>query len=150
MSINHGVVWWSELMTRDVEKAVAWYREVCGWSIEPMPMERGTYFVAVAHGKPVAGIMDMSGMEHLAEVPPHWFTYFAVDDVERAMEQTRATGGEVMRPPFDVPGVGRIGIVKDPTGAALGFMKPVFEGDSLVDADRDMEEEEVEADNFPI
>ncbi len=151
MSINHGAVWWSELMTRDIGTSVAWYGEVCGWKIEPMPMEGGgTYYVAVAHGKPVAGIMDMSDIAHLAEAPPHWFTYFAVDDVERAVEQTVAAGGKVIRPPFDVPEVGRIGIVEDPAGAAVGFMKPIFESDTLVEGDRETGETEAEEDNFPV
>ena len=104
MSFNHGAVWWSELMTRDVAGAKAYYRDVCGWVFDETPMEDGSiYQVAVAHGKPVAGIFDMASMDDAGEVPAHWFTYFAVDDVDRALEQTRAAGGTVVRPAFDVP-----------------------------------------------
>ena len=110
MSFNHGSVWWSELMTRDVASAVAWYRDICGWTFEATEMEAGTYQVAMAHGEPVAGIMDMSGMPHLDGVPPHWFTYFAVDDVDAALTQVKALGGALIRPPFDVPGIGRIAL----------------------------------------
>jgi uncharacterized protein len=34
-------------------------------------------------------------------------------------------GGKLMRPPFDVPDVGRLGFAMDSTGAALGLMTPV-------------------------
>ena len=69
-------------MTRDIEAAVAWYRDVCGWTFETMEMEDGSaYHVAIAHGRPVAGITDMKMGYDKDEVPPRWFTYFAVDDV---------------------------------------------------------------------
>lgn len=124
MSLTHGAIWWSELMTRDAAAARAYYTDVCGWQLEDMPMEQGTYCVASAHGKPIAGIMDMTGLPGMDALPPHWFTYIAVDDVEAAVEATAAAGGSVTRAPFDVPGVGRIAIVTDPSGAAVGLMTP--------------------------
>ena len=156
MSFNHGAVWWSELMTRDVPGALAYYKTVCGWSFDKMPMQDGSdYHIAIAHGKPIAGIMDMSAMDEHAEVPPHWFTYFAVDDVDVAMDQTRFAGGEIRRPPMHVPGVGRIAIVVDPSGAAAGIMTPEFPGDELVAADAAAEagpepEDDLDEDNFPV
>ena len=36
----------------------------------------------------------------------------------------KAAGGEIRRPPFDIPGIGRIAMIADPTGAALGLMTP--------------------------
>ena len=129
MSQIHGTVWWSELMTRDVDAAREYYARVCGWDFDEMPMDGGAYLVAMAHGKPVAGLMDMTGLDGMEDVPPHWFTYLAVDDLDVAMDAHRAHGGQVMRPPFDVDGVGRIAIVADPTGAAVGIMRPVSEWD---------------------
>ena len=35
-----------------------------------------------------------------------------------------AAGGTLVRPVFDVPGIGRIAILVDPTGAAMGMMTP--------------------------
>lgn len=124
MSERHGMIWWSELMTRDTAAARAYYEAVAGWAFETTPMEGGDYHVASAGGRQVAGIMDMTGMPGMDGLPPHWFTYLAVDDVDKAVDQTRAAGGTIMRPPFEVPGVGRIAIVSDPTGAALGIMTP--------------------------
>lgn len=129
MSQIHGTVWWSELMTRDVVAARAWYERVCGWLIEPMEIESGEYLVATAHGRPVAGIMDMTGLEGMDGVAPHWFTYFAVDDLDAALAEGGAAGGKTLREPFDVPDVGRIAIVSDASGAPTGLMVPVSEWD---------------------
>lgn len=125
MSDLHGKIWWSELMTRDVAAAKAFYAATCGWSYDEMPMDGGEdYTCAMQGGRPTAGIMDMAGLPGMDGVPPHWFTYIAVDDVDAAAEATAQAGGTILRPAFDVPGVGRIVIVTDPTGAAVGLMTP--------------------------
>ena len=125
MSDHHGAVWWTELMTRDVEGAKAYYGDVCGWTWETMPMgEDGEYHLAMRQGKPVAGMMDMSLMAQMTGVPPYWFSYFAVDDVDEAVRATEAAGGKIIRAPWDVPNTGRIAILEDPTGAAMGLMTP--------------------------
>ena len=124
-SDKHGMVWWSELMTRDVESAKKFYGKSCGWKFSAMPMAEGEYTVANRGDVPTAGIMDMTSMENLADAPPHWFTYFAVADINEAVRVVHADGGSVMREPFDAEGIGTIAIVADPTGASLGFIQPV-------------------------
>ena len=57
-------------------------------------------------------------------MPGQWFAYLAVDDVDARVAEATAAGAELMRPIFDVPGVGRIAILKDPTGAGLGWITP--------------------------
>ncbi|PYG33256.1 VOC family protein [Pelagimonas varians] len=123
---THGTIMWTELMTRDLPKALEYYSAVCGWEYDlmPDPDTGGQYHIAKKDGQSVAGLMDMSAIENLSEVPPHWFTYIAVDDVDAAVEATKAAGGEIRRPPFDIPGIGRIAMIADPTGAALGLMTP--------------------------
>lgn len=124
MSENHGSVWWSELATRDVKAARDYYATVCGWSYDETPMDGSVYNVARIGERMIAGIFDMSDMPGMDDVPPYWMTYLAVDDVDRSVEQTRAAGGSVIREPFDVKEVGRVAIVKDPTGAVVGMMTP--------------------------
>lgn len=122
MSQTHGTVHWSELTTPDVPKALAYYGDVCGWTFDMMPMPEGDYHVGMLGETPMAGIM---GMEAVPEgTPPHWLTYLAVDDVDKAVAQTRAAGGQIYRDCFDVQGVGRFAIVADPTGAAVGLITP--------------------------
>ena len=124
MGEHHGTVWWNELTTRDVKAAKDYYATVCGWSFDEVPMDGRTYNVAAVGDRVIAGILDMAGMPGMQDVPPHWMTYLAVDDVDRSVEQTNAYGGTIIRPPWDVEAVGRIAIGKDPSGAVVGVMTP--------------------------
>ena len=129
MSQTHGTVSWSELMTRDVAASRAWYEKVCGWQFEMSEMGGGTYHLAMAHGRPVAGMADLAEMEGMEALPPHWFTYLEVDDLDAALARVAAAGGSVIREAFEVPEVGRIAIVRDAGGAALGLMTSVTDWD---------------------
>jgi len=121
---EHGVFCWNELMTRDTEKAKAFYGKTLGWTFSEMPMENDVYTLANLGEKPVAGIFPMTGPE-FDGVPEHWMSYIAVDNVDERLELASAHGGTVIRPPFDVPGVGRIAILQDVGGAVQGWMTPV-------------------------
>jgi predicted enzyme related to lactoylglutathione lyase len=122
---SHGTFYWNELMTRDVEKAKAFYAETIGWSFEGMPMpEGGTYWMAKIEGKPVAGLFTLQDPA-FAGVPESWMAYLAVDDVDARVKKATAAGATLMRPLFDVEGVGRIAILKEPGGAGIGWMTPV-------------------------
>ena len=125
MSTTHGTVYWSELMTRDVEASRAYYEATCGWHFETVEMPDGPYHLAHAHGRPIAGMMDISGMEDYADRPAHWFTYIAVDDLDAALAAAEEAGGSVIRPPFEIPDTGTIALVRDAGGAELGLMTPV-------------------------
>lgn len=124
MAATHGMFYWNELMTRDPAAAKAFYGDTLGWNFVPMEMPGGTYWVAIGAGEtPVCGLYDMRGTD-IAEVDPHWLSYIAVDDVDARVSFARTIGADVVRPPFDVDGVGRIAIVRDPEGAVTGWMTP--------------------------
>jgi predicted enzyme related to lactoylglutathione lyase len=120
----HGQFYWNELMTRDPASAKRFYGETLGWTFDDMPMPDGTtYSVAKAGGQNAGGIFDATA--HLdADAPESWMAYIAVDDVDAAIEAARARGATILREPFDVPGVGRIAMLTDPHGAAMGWMTP--------------------------
>jgi predicted enzyme related to lactoylglutathione lyase len=126
MSENHGKVCWNELNTRDAKGACDFYAATCGWTYDRMPLDGGTgdYFVAMRDGVPTAGILNITTIPGMEQVRPHWFTYFAVDDVDTSAKASEAAGARVQRAPWDIPGVGRIAIIQDPTGATLGLMTP--------------------------
>lgn len=120
---KHGMFYWNELMTRDAARAKAFYGATLGWSYEAMPMEGGVYWVAKIDGEAVGGVFTMQGSE-FDGLPEHWFAYVAVDDVDARLAGVPKVGGTVIRPPFDIPGVGRIAIVQDATGAVIGWITP--------------------------
>jgi predicted enzyme related to lactoylglutathione lyase len=51
-------------------------------------------------------------------------TYLSVGDIDQAEVETSRSGGEIMRPPVKIPGVGKLAVVTDATGAMIGLIEP--------------------------
>lgn len=125
---QHGQFHWNELMTWSVDKAKAFYADTLGWNYEAFPMAAGDYTICKAGDEVVGGMMEMKPGAGFDGLPDHWFAYIAVDDIDARLAKVEAAGGEIMRPPFDIPDVGRIAIVKDKAGAAIGWITPAQQG----------------------
>lgn len=124
MNWAHGRIHWNELNTRAPQEALAFYAKTLNWTFDEMPMPDGSvYHIAKSGDVMVGGVFDISGPE-FDEAPDAWIVYFAVDDVDAAAQALKADGGSALRPPFDVPGVGRILMAKDAVGAVIGLMTP--------------------------
>ena len=76
-------------------------------------------------GEPVGGMFDISAFRISSGVPESWMSYIAVDDVDARVAKAVKAGAKLMKPAFDVPGVGRIAILMQPDGAGVGWMTPV-------------------------
>lgn len=118
---------WSELLTDDAERAVAFYARAFGHREERLPIRtsdggtRGTYHLLKdAAGVARAGVMALPEPGR----PAMWLPYLAVDDVDATAARVPALGGQVLRAPDDIPGVGRFAVLKDPAGAVVAVMKP--------------------------
>ena len=59
-------------------------------------------------------------------VPNHWAVYFMVDDTDATAELVRASGGQVVTEPFDIPGVGRTAVFHDPHGGSFQTLQPAM------------------------
>lgn len=121
---DHGTFYWNELSTTDPAGARAFYESITGWTFGEMPMaDGGTYHVGKVGETPAGGIMAMPAAVP-SGTPPFWLAYLAVDDVDAAVAKVGDGGGNVLTPPFDVPGVSRIAVIQDPQGAAVGLITP--------------------------
>jgi predicted enzyme related to lactoylglutathione lyase len=123
MPWSHGKFYWNELMTRNVETAKKFYTDTLGWEFDDMDSPGETYWLAFLSGETVAGLYDISGAEFQG-VPEGWMPYIAVDNVDQRVAKAVQAGAKVMKPAFDVPDVGRIAILQQPGGAAIGWMTP--------------------------
>jgi predicted enzyme related to lactoylglutathione lyase len=112
---------WNELHTPDPAASLAFYAKVAGLEHRPMPMGDEVYHVV---GK---GGVDRGGASHHLEpgYPAHWLPYVVSDDPDATLARAHKLGGQVRMPAFTIPGVGRIGVLQDPTGAVLAVMKPM-------------------------
>jgi predicted enzyme related to lactoylglutathione lyase len=50
--------------------------------------------------------------------------YIAVDNVDERVKMATRAGAKVVKPAFEIPGVGRIVILQEPGGASVGWMTP--------------------------
>src|SRR5262249_55953296 len=110
--VTNGSFYWDELMTHDAEKAEQFYGATAGVTFGAMPMEGGTYWLAKVGDESVAGIFPLSGPD-AESTPEGWLSYVAVADLSTALARATSEGGQVLREPWEVPGVGRIAIVAD-------------------------------------
>lgn len=119
--MKHGAFGWFELMTTDPEGAKKFYAGLFGWEYEDMPMGPGsTYTIVKAGGKAVAGMMAQP--DECKGMPPSWDIYITVDDVDATAAMVETFGGKVLRPPCDIPEVGRFAVLADPQGAVIMAM----------------------------
>lgn len=116
---------WHELYVPNLDKALQFYTEALGMGTEDYDMgPAGTYKMLTVNGTAVAGVMP-TNVPEMAEVPPHWAVYLAVDDVDARLEKCQAMGATVVVGPMDVPNVGRMCLIQDPLGAHLWLFKHV-------------------------
>ena len=116
---------WNELATRDMNAAKAFYTHVFGWGTHDSPFgDGGTYTEWQLDGRSIGGGYDMSGMMP-ESVPPHWLSYFAVENVDSTAARAQELGATVQVPPTDLPGMGRFAVLSDPQGGAFAVFGAV-------------------------
>ena len=111
-----GTAAWFELLTRDYEAAVGFYRDVFQWDTHTAgDTPEFRYTTLGEGGGQLAGIMDAAAF--LPEgVPAHWSVYFAAADTDAALATLVELGGSVVVAAEDTP-YGRMATVADPNGA---------------------------------
>jgi predicted enzyme related to lactoylglutathione lyase len=111
---------WNELDTRNIEAAKPFYQHVFGWTAKTSNDGGMSYTEWQLDGRSIAGGMQM-GDQIPADVPPHWLTYFAVQDCDAAVAKAQELGGKVLMPAMDMPGM-RFAVLSDPQGAVFGVI----------------------------
>lgn len=118
-----GQIVWHDPFSKDVRLSKSFYEGVAGWRYV---VEHATDFVWGGGEKDV--ILALSGDEAgTGFIEPHdrqatgWVPYVEVLDVDAAAVLARDLGGKVEKAPFEVPGVGRNCLLRDPLGALVGI-----------------------------
>jgi uncharacterized protein len=121
---------WLDYFAEEQSAALAFYRELFGWTGEPNE-EFGGYAVMRVGEHAVAGIAPR--MPDMPPSPPAWNTYFAVSDIDAVAEQIEKLGGTKFVGPDEVPGTGKLVFGTDPAGAPFGLWQagpfPGFEAE---------------------
>jgi uncharacterized protein len=113
---------WHELMTTDPQAAGAFYSKVLPWKTQPSGMPDYTLWVS---GKTQAGgLMAQPESARQSGAPPSWLIYIGTPDVDATAAAAERLGGKVLRPPADIPSVGRFAVLSDPQGATFAIFTP--------------------------
>ncbi len=122
---------WHELMSRDPDSSERFYESVAGLRVQRLGDEPAAYRLLLAGGRPIGGL---TGPRPDSEAWPsggpagHWVGYVASDDVDAAVRRARALGGSVLLGPLDIPGTGRVAVLRDPDEATFGLFQPLAIG----------------------
>jgi predicted enzyme related to lactoylglutathione lyase len=108
-----------ELNTPDVNTAKQFYGKLFDWKLEDVPMGPSGTYTMIKVGEGTGGGM----MTPPNGGPNMWLAYILVDDIDASTKKAKSLGGQVMRDPTEIPGVGWFSIIKDPAGAMFALWK---------------------------
>jgi uncharacterized protein len=76
----------------------------------------------------MAGDAQVGGLTALPAdavgTPPHWLIYIGTPNVDATAEHAQRLGARVVKPPADIPNVGRFAVLADPQGATFALFTP--------------------------
>jgi predicted enzyme related to lactoylglutathione lyase len=124
---KHGEFCWAEIGTSDLPSTKSFFANVFGWQFHAGGAESGEFqyleFSSSGQKEPDGGMYELNPKWFGGTPPPpHIAAYVAVDDVDAAAAKAVELGGSIPRPPSDIPNVGRMCVIADPSGAAISMV----------------------------
>ncbi len=117
-----GTLAWSDLTTRDPEKAADFYAKWVGWDVKPMDAGPTPYWQVHIDGVGEGGIMPMPDTMPAA-VPAFWMPYFGTVDAAASVAKARELGASVLVEPTQVADMLIFAVVADPAGATFALLQ---------------------------
>jgi predicted enzyme related to lactoylglutathione lyase len=110
---------WNELVAKNETAAKKFYTGLFGWKAEPFGKDMP--YTLFKQGKDgVGGMMKCPAPDNATG----WLPYVVVADVDKTVKKAKKLRAKIAVEPFDVKTVGRIAVLVDPQGAAIGVIKP--------------------------
>jgi predicted enzyme related to lactoylglutathione lyase len=107
-----------ELNAPDASKAKAFYSALFGWQFQDMDMgPAGIYSTFKPDSGPGGGLTSMPGNHG-------WLAYVGVEDIHASTQKARSLGASVSIDSHEIPNVGWMSILTDPTGCAIALFQP--------------------------
>ena len=113
---------WIQLLSRDHRKASEFYRGVGGYKIvENTSSNKLSDGVLVSEGYARATVRTIR--QDAGKVRPTWLPFVRVQNVSESVAKSKQLGGKVLIEPKPENLNGRVAVVADPTGAAIGILE---------------------------
>jgi predicted enzyme related to lactoylglutathione lyase len=117
----HGTFAWNELLSTDPAAARHFFAATLGWTFEDFSFGGPPYWVIRSGDDMVGGLGGLDAGD-VAATESYWIAFIEVDDIDRRYAVALAGGATEIRAPHEVPNVGRVAVLRDPTGALVGWM----------------------------
>lgn len=113
---------WIQLLSRDARKAAGFYSSVAGYDvIENATGGQSGDFVLASKGYARATVRTIPPAR--AQVQPNWLPFVRVKNVGESVAQAKQLGGKALIEPKPELFGGKVAVIADPTGAAIGLLE---------------------------
>jgi predicted enzyme related to lactoylglutathione lyase len=114
-----------EIPADDIDRAKEFYGSIFGWQLSDMPEMDYTIVQTTAVDEQQMptepGAINGGLMRRSADTPSSPVLTIDVESIDQALKQVEASGGQVVRPRTEIPGMGAYAYFKDPEGNTLGL-----------------------------
>jgi len=113
---------WIQLLSRDARRAAEFYRAVAGYDVvENSASDRLNDYLLVSEGFARATVRTISSAR--PQLQPTWLPFVRVESVAGSVASAKRLGGAVLLEPRPELVSGRVAVIADPTGAAIGLLE---------------------------
>jgi len=113
---------WIQLLSRDARKAAEFYRAVAGYEvIENTATNQASDYVLTSEGYARATVRTIRSTN--PQVQPTWLPFVRVKNVGESVALAKQLGGKALLEPKSELFDGKVAVIADPTGAAIGIME---------------------------
>ena len=113
---------WIQLLSRDARKAAEFYRAVAGYEIiENSETNRQSDYVLTSERYARGTVRTIRSAE--TKLQPTWLPFVRVKNVTETVAQAKQLGGNVLIEPKPEVFDGKVAVIADPTGAAIGVLE---------------------------
>jgi predicted enzyme related to lactoylglutathione lyase len=113
---------WIQLLSRDAKQASEFYRAVAGYDvIENTASNRLSDYVLTSEGYARATVRTLASAH--PDVKPTWLPFVRVRSMDESVALAKQAGGKVLVEPKPDVLNGKVAVIADPTGAAIGILE---------------------------
>jgi predicted enzyme related to lactoylglutathione lyase len=112
---------WADLATPDDIRAAEFYRQLFGWSDVRHVIAGGSFRTLEHDGRAHASLYRLARVQVDRGAFAHWTPYVSTPDVAATAAKAARLDGRVIVQPQHFPGLARVSLISDPTGAILGL-----------------------------
>jgi uncharacterized protein len=113
---------WIQLLSRNGRRAAEFYRAVGGYEVvENTKSDRLSDYILTSEGYARATVRTIQSAD--TKVQPTWLPFVRVKNVGESVALAKQLGGKVLIEPKPEVFDGKVAVIADPTGAAIGILE---------------------------